>query len=882
MVEQLARAALAETEDRVWATLQLAAVGIAHLGIDGRWLFANRKLCDMLGYSADRLQASTLQDVTHARDHAIDAKGLRRLSAGDIPSYSTSRCFIRRDGTDLWCELTIARLPLDTADGPVCFAATIQDVSKRFAALASMQASEMVLSAIGASTPDLVFAKDRQGRLLYANAATLAVLGRSADDALGRTDLDMMMHRSQAIAIMDNDRRVMARGEPETVEEVVAYAVSGGIDRIWLATKSPMRDADGAIIGVAGVARDVTAERAAAMALAAAKQRLDIVLEGAGLGSWHWHIPSGHIELDDRWAAILGYGLSDLKALTGVWDGLVHPGDLQSRAERVAAHFEARTPIYESEHRLRHKSGRWVWVLERGRVVGRDAAGRPLVATGTLLDITARREAEAALVVSEERLALASGAARMGVWDWEDGAVGGIINAEFRAIHGLAPDDPPFLTMEAWFALVHPEDRDRVRNSIRDAMHTRAEFRQEYRILRADTNELRWVAARGRRVDTGGRPCRIIGVSYDDTDRRREQERQVLLAREVDHRAKNILAVVASIVRLTRAEDPKRFAEGVEARISALARVHTLLARDRWTGAALAEMAKEELAAFHRRDRVTISGPELRLRPDAVQPISMVLHELATNAVRHGALSGSHGSVELCWRVAAADTLGKQQLLLWWVERDGPPIVGPPSRRGFGTTLMHATIHGQLGGRLRHLWKNAGLQCEIALPTDRVLNEAAPATGSPPPKAVKARASGPNPGLSLRGRRILVVEDEPAIALATVNTLERLGCEVVGPVGTLQQGLAVAEAEQARLDAALLDVNLGGEVSFPIAELLAKSGVPFAHVTGYGEPPARHDRAEPPALWLTKPIVESDLTLALQALLQQRRNRSGSPGGSSD
>jgi PAS domain S-box-containing protein len=225
-----------------------------------------------------------------------------------------------------------------------------------------MQASEMVLSAIGASTPDLVFAKDRQGRLLYANAATLAVLGRSADDALGRTDLDMMMHSAQAIAIMDNDRRVMARGEPETVEEVVANAVSGCVDRIWLATKSPMRDMNGAIIGVAGVARDVTAERAAATALAAAKQRLDIALEGAGLGSWHWDIPSGHTELDDRLAAILGYDLSDLKALTGVWDGLVHPEDLKSRAERVAAHLEAK----DIDLRIRASAAAQEWPLGLG------------------------------------------------------------------------------------------------------------------------------------------------------------------------------------------------------------------------------------------------------------------------------------------------------------------------------------------------------------------------------------------------------------------------------------------------------------------------------------------------------------------------------------
>jgi len=184
MADQLGQAASADIEDRFRATLQLAAVGIAHLGLDGRWLFVNHKLCDMLGYTADTLQASTLQDVTHARDHVADATGLRRLLAGDVTSYSAPRCFIRRDGTDLWCELTITRLPLETADGTICFTATIQDVSKRFAAMASMQASEMVLSAIGASTPDLVFAKDRQGRLLYANAATLAVLGRPADEAL--------------------------------------------------------------------------------------------------------------------------------------------------------------------------------------------------------------------------------------------------------------------------------------------------------------------------------------------------------------------------------------------------------------------------------------------------------------------------------------------------------------------------------------------------------------------------------------------------------------------------------------------------------------------------------------------------------------------------
>ena len=131
-----------------------------------------------------------------------------------------------------------------------------------------------------------------------------------------------------------------------------------------------------------------------------------------------------------------------------------------------------------------------------------------------------------------------------------------------------------------------------------------------------------------------GQPRLLRGVNYDITERRRAEERQMLLAREVDHRAKNALAVVQSLVRLTRAERPAEFARALEGRIAALARAQTLLANERWTAGGLRPLLKEELAAYLPTGQVTLAGPAVMLEVDAVQPLSLCLHQLATNAAK--------------------------------------------------------------------------------------------------------------------------------------------------------------------------------------------------------------------------------------------------------
>jgi two-component sensor histidine kinase len=195
-----------------------------------------------------------------------------------------------------------------------------------------------------------------------------------------------------------------------------------------------------------------------------------------------------------------------------------------------------------------------------------------------------------------------------------------------------------------------------------------------------------------------------------------------LLAQEVDHRAKNALAVVMATLRLTPKSDVETYAKAVEGRISALARVQTLLSEDRWRGAGLHALLKAELAPFvwegggELGPRADLDGLPVLLPPVAAQPIAMAAHELATNALKHGALSIPGGRVTVSWRLTGTEHTPRDKLLLRWVESNGPKVANPPTRRGFGTRVLESIVRGQLGGKISLSWPATGLVCEIEIP----------------------------------------------------------------------------------------------------------------------------------------------------------------------
>ena len=206
----------------------------------------------------------------------------------------------------------------------------------------------------------------------------------------------------------------------------------------------------------------------------------------------------------------------------------------------------------------------------------------------------------------------------------------------------------------------------------------------------------------------------VIGASKiarDITEHKRNEAQIVNLAREAEHRTKNILATVLATVRLSNSDTSDDLKQLIEGRIDALAKVHTLFVESRWAGAELHRLATQELLAYggEKEGRVRIEGPVVMLEPITAQTTAISLHELATNAAKYGSLSAAGGHVEISWSLAADGRLS-----LRWIESGGPTAT-PPTHRGFGTRVMENMI-GQLRGEVRFDWRDEGLSCEITLP----------------------------------------------------------------------------------------------------------------------------------------------------------------------
>lgn len=317
-------------------------------------------------------------------------------------------------------------------------------------------------------------------------------------------------------------------------------------------------------------------------------------------------------------------------------------------------------------------------------------------------------ESHQRLVESEQRRSLAIAAGKMGSWDWD------WINGDWMwdegqyQIFGLDPK--AFVVTPANVqALLHPEDINELRKAQAQFAKGVRSYEAEFRIVRPN-GEVRWCAGSAAvTVDPAGRVVRVSGVTIDITERKHAEERQNLLAREVDHRAKNALALAQSIVRLTRGDNVKAYVQSVEGRINALARVHTVLSLSSWQGAEIRRLVDEELAPYSVGSRITLSGPEVQLRPATAQTLALALHELVTNSAKYGALSSQSGRLAVNWQ----DATGVLELI--WEEKGGPPVQVPVSR-GFGTRSVIASIESQLGGKADFDWQPEGLLCRLSVP----------------------------------------------------------------------------------------------------------------------------------------------------------------------
>ena len=331
-----------------------------------------------------------------------------------------------------------------------------------------------------------------------------------------------------------------------------------------------------------------------------------------------------------------------------------------------------------------------------------------------------RRDAEARVRESEERLRLAIKAADLGTWEYEPAGNQLIASAGCKAKFGREPDEP--FTCADLMATTHPEDRDRLQQAVQTAVTDQSSLHLECRALWPDGN-LHWVQLRGRAFARDG-SVRLVGVSQDVTAQHTAEAQRDLLAHELNHRVKNILATVQSIAAMTfrSSSDPKASLETFNARLIGMSKTQDLLTASQWEGASVRDILEAELDHYQdiMRQRIALRGKPVTLGPQATLAFSLAVHELATNAVKYGSLSAPQGRLVVRWRTVMIEAL--PHLLIEWAESGGPPVVAP-TRQGFGTRLIQRGLAQDLGGTIKLNFASAGLLCVITFPLHRVVSE---------------------------------------------------------------------------------------------------------------------------------------------------------------
>jgi PAS domain S-box-containing protein len=423
--------------------------------------------------------------------------------------------------------------------------------------------------------------------------------------------------------------------------------------------------------------------------------------------------------------------------------------------------------------------------------------------------------------------------------------------------------DRPFWDTPWWRG--SEQMKERIRAATRQAVSGEV-FRETLRYWLADGSERIVDFAMHPIRDQSGAVVFLHPTGIDITERKRAEETQQLLIAELNHRVKNTLANVQAIMQQTlrRAKDSAEFATSFTGRIQSLSQAHSMLSSANWQGADLRALIHDQLLAGAADEtRITTWGPPVRLEPQIALHLALMLHELGTNAVKYGALSRTKGAVTISW------TVQDGMLRLRWEERGGPNAKAPTTR-GFGTTLIEQSAKGD-GGDARLSVETKGIVWNVTIPLPlpqpvesyRATKSSAGEfrSASRDETSLTARSAT----TKLTGKRFLVVEDEPLVALDVVAALKNAGAEIAGQSGTTREALNVIESTS--LDAALLDANLRGQPVDEIAATLTRRNVPFLFVTGYG--PEGLPQAFAKTAMITKPFSHQQLVEAAALLVEQ-------------
>jgi two-component sensor histidine kinase/PAS domain-containing protein len=502
-------------------------------------------------------------------------------------------------------------------------------------------------------------------------------------------------------------------------------------------------------------------------------------------------------------------------------------GDLAARVVAAGGPIDLAVPIRDAQG---HMLGA---LVVEGPGASGPASDQDRQALEDLADLAADAlicRAEQGRNLERERLDLAIAAASLGEFEWDIKRDVFTISPRLAKISNIEPGERPAEGGDALYPYIHADDRDWVRESIGEQLRDTGRYDVEYRRPSPDGREVWNHGAGAALLGPDGEPAYLIGVVQDITERKAEEEQRENLVAELDHRIKNLLAVVQSVAAQSarKSHSLDVFLKTFAARLKSMSSAHDLLSAARWRGATLARIAAAELGGLA-PNQTRWDGPELFLTPRAASALSLALHELAVNAVRYGSLSTENGKVEVVWRRTPEGGFA-----LEWLETGGPPATAPQTK-GFGATVIEEVAGRELGGSAKINYRSSGVTAMIQGGAESLADAPPVEPVSAAPERIVETVIAADETIrsgAIAGLKVLIVEDSLLLALELEAGLEDAGVEVVGCAAELSEALSMVELD---FDVAVLDADLNGQSVAPVAEILRTMGRPFVFATGYAD-----------------------------------------------
>ncbi|WP_313436397.1 PAS domain-containing protein [Novosphingobium sp.] len=501
------------------------------------------------GIGLEQIVATVHPDDREGLSAAIDDA----LSRGG--TYAHHYRVKRRDGTYHWIEAN-GRVETDPETGSVTFPGVLIDIDERHSLMEERDSAMRLLEAFIEAVPGVVYAKDRQGRMMVANRGASELVGRPIVEMIGKTDLETLGNSAEAAGVMERDAAIMTGGEVVQIEEQISYP--DGREAVWLSTKAPFRDEDGQVVGLIGSSVDITGRRATEAELRETEERYRLAARATNDAVWDWRIADGHVVWNEALERRYGHAYTETGAQW--WLDHIHPDDRDRVDHEIHAAIDGEGTAWTSEYRFRTSDGAYADVLDRGFVL-RAEDGRPVRMIGAMQDLTERRVREAAVRESEERARLATEAAAIGTWNLDLRSGELRWDARTKALFGLSPKAA--VTYEGTFLNgLHPDDRAATEAAVAAAIAPggTGQYHIEYRTLGIEDGVERWVAARGRSVFTeSGEPLHFIGTVVDITELKRTEARLRELNETLEAR------VAAEVAERSAAQEALRQSQKMEA-----------------------------------------------------------------------------------------------------------------------------------------------------------------------------------------------------------------------------------------------------------------------------------------------------------------------------